>query len=192
MWENLCWSWFCLSGFKKNSLVCCCWAFFFPFSACILLAGPVCPWMGFQAFLFEYWLWNGNLSVSHGRVWGWGGHPSITEMESDMSRRTGGLKGGDQSFFKQHDGLGWGEQGKKENVKKVKGGQEVDDGGAKMRYELKLRRMENEWGWEELERVQAPFHSEAQWRNPEGSADVELPQTSPTWFTWAELVLLCS
>lgn len=74
--------------------------------------------MGFQSFLFEYRLWNGNLSVSHGRT---GGHPSITEMESDMRSRMGGLRGGDESFFKQPDGLGWGEQGKKEN-EKVKGG----------------------------------------------------------------------
>lgn len=60
--------------------------------------------MGFQSFLFEYHLWNGNLSVSQGRT---GGHPSITEMESDMSRCMGGLRGGDQSFFKKQYGAWW-------------------------------------------------------------------------------------
>ena len=31
-------------------------------------------------------------------------HPSITEMESDMSGRMGGLRGGDQSFSKKQQG----------------------------------------------------------------------------------------
>lgn len=58
--------------------------------------------------------------------------------------------------------MGWGEQKKKEN-ERVKGrAQEVDDGGGEMRYEFELGRMENEWEWEELDWVQAPFHTEAQ------------------------------
>lgn len=44
----------------------------------------------------------------------------------------------------EHDWLERGEQQKKKKTK-VKGrGQEVDDGGNAMRYELKLSRMENE------------------------------------------------
>lgn len=59
----------------------------------------------------------------------------------------------------EHDGLGWGEQ---KESKKVKGrGQEGDNGGGEIRYELKLRRMENEWGCEELDWIQAPFHTES-------------------------------
>lgn len=44
----------------------------------------------------------------------------------------------------EHDGLGRGERQKKKNEKVRGRGQEVDDGGSEMRYELKLSRMENE------------------------------------------------
>lgn len=101
-------------------------------------------------------------SAMHGRT---GGLPSITEMESDMSRRRGGLRGGDQSFFKKRYGARWVGVGGAGKEGKRKGEGEGAGGGrwrGEMRYELKLRRMENEWGWEELDWVQAPFHTEAQ------------------------------
>lgn len=91
--------------------------------------------------------------------------------------------------------MGWGVGGAGKEGK-WKGEGEGAGGGrwrGEMRYELKLRRMENEWGWEELDWVQAPFHTEAQWRNPEGSAEVEVPQKSPACFTWARAgAQLCS
>lgn len=70
------------------------------------------------------------------------------------------------------EGLGWGGAGK--NEKGEGGSGVVNDGGSEMRYELKLRRMESERWREELGWVHAPFHTEAQWRNPERSADVEV------------------